>query len=78
LRLAFWPFINVLTALMAEKVLLGNRNQAVGTYLHGHLISPFNNFSSVKNQAVFGSLLLGYLLQKPVVYRPCLIEGLAL
>jgi hypothetical protein len=32
---------------MAEGFFLGNPNQAVGTYLHGHLISPFNNFSSV-------------------------------
>jgi hypothetical protein len=43
-----------------------------------YFIYPFNNFSSIKNQAVFGSLQLGNLLQKPVVYRPCLIEGLAL
>jgi hypothetical protein len=35
---------------MAEGVLLGNPNQAVGTYLHDHLISPFNNFSSVNKK----------------------------
>jgi hypothetical protein len=35
---------------MAEIILLGNRNQAVGAYLHDHLISPFNNFSSVNKK----------------------------
>jgi hypothetical protein len=35
---------------MAEGFLLGNPNQAVGTYYHGHLISPFNHFSSVNKK----------------------------
>jgi phosphate starvation-inducible membrane PsiE len=41
------------TALMAKLLLLGNPNQAVGTYLHEHLLSPFNNFSFVALYAVF-------------------------
>jgi hypothetical protein len=39
LSLACWRFINIVTALMAKVLLLGNPNQAVGTYLHEHLIS---------------------------------------